>query len=763
MNKTNKMSLNASNQKLLVTAPLVIGIIIIVVAVILQIIYSKNQLEEDIAKYEAYIYDNMESEVLNAMIMINLYYNSYVDELSEEEMTAGIREILTNLKPYEMDYFFATDYEGNVITGPGEGKNQYEVEDKYGTKIVQELIKIAQSGGGFFEYYLPDLDGMEQAPKVSYVLPFEPYGWYVGVGMLMSQIEAMRQAFYQDAMIRSMQIFVVLGLVVAIIMYFMSRINRKIYHEITEEINHIEKFLKKSKDDFNPLDTSEFQYEELIQIGSLTCKLFKAQYENQALLEETNCSLEEEISLHAHALEMLQESEQRFSSIVNTLPDIIFILDRLGNFVDVATNKKWILEDNNDYIGMNLVDILPFHLAEESMKNIERTLIDDQVQFQEYHLMMGSENCSYEARFVKYNEEKVFIILRNTTELNKALYNYEYLSYHDQLTSLYNRRYLDETILKIDLSEDLPITIAMIDLNGLKLINDAFGHSVGDEVLMFVADKLKEVCPVTGYVARVGGDEFVMVSKRTSSSAMKEILEELYQKVRKEFRYGIIVSISAGYDTRIEAFQSTTEILKSAEKQMYENKIVESQSMRNQAVQAIVKTLNEKNEREKLHSERVSVICGLIGRAMKLDHITNKRLETAGLLHDIGKISVSDAVLNKEGKLTEEEYEEIKRHPESSYQILKSIDAYAGLAEDVLSHHERMDGRGYPRGIKGDDISLIARIICVADAYEAMTATRSYRLAMPKETALDELKRNSGSQFDPEIVEIFEKEVFQLL
>ena len=153
----------------------------------------------------------------------------------------------------------------------------------------------------------------------------------------------------------------------------------------------------------------------------------------------------------------------------------------------------------------------------------------------------------------------------------------------------------------------------------------------------------------------------------------------------------------------------------------------------------------------------------MIGKAMKLDHLTNKRLETAGLLHDIGKIAISDEVLNKEGRLTEEEYNEIKRHPESSYQILKSIDAYAGLAEDVLSHHERMDGKGYPRGLAGDEISLIARIICVADAYEAMTANRSYRNAMPKETALAELKRHAGTQFDPDIVDVFEKKVFKLL
>lgn len=138
---------------------------------------------------------------------------------------------------------------------------------------------------------------------------------------------------------------------------------------------------------------------------------------------------------------------------------------------------------------------------------------------------------------------------------------------------------------------------------------------------------------------------------------------------------------------------------------------------------------------------------------MNLSHDVLNEIEIAGLMHDIGKISVSEAVLNKPDRLTESEYEEIKRHPESGYQILKAVDSYSFLAEYALSHHERWDGEGYPRGLKGEEIPMIARIISVADAFEAMTSERPYRKAMSEEEAYAELKRHAGTQFDPAIVE----------
>lgn len=139
------------------------------------------------------------------------------------------------------------------------------------------------------------------------------------------------------------------------------------------------------------------------------------------------------------------------------------------------------------------------------------------------------------------------------------------------------------------------------------------------------------------------------------------------------------------------------------------------------------------------------------------DNNTINDLITVGLLHDIGKIAIRDSILNKKGPLTDDEWKEIKRHPEISYRIISSVNDMADLAELVLYHHERWDGNGYPKGIKGDSIPMLARIITVADSYDAMTSPRPYRGALSKEVAQAEILANSGKQFDPEIADVFLK------
>ena len=347
------------------------------------------------------------------------------------------------------------------------------------------------------------------------------------------------------------------------------------------------------------------------------------------------------------------------------------------------------------------------------------------------------------------------VVFRDYTEKKEKQDKIIYLSYHDQLTGLYNRRFFEEELIRLDTERNLPFTIAMVDVNGLKLTNDAFGHFAGDRLLKRVAQILKNHCRTDDIIARIGGDEFVILLPQTSYEEAEKVVNRIYKSVENCYLDQIVISVSIGWDTKGSVDQTIRDTFIKAEEHMYRKKLTESQSMRNETIKAILKTVNEKSEREKIHAEKVSEISKIIGKMLNLPQDVINEIEIAGLMHDIGKIGISDLVLNKEGALTEEEYTEIKRHPEGSYHILKAVDAYTKLADYVLSHHERWDGKGYPRGIKGKDIPLVSRIIAIADAFEAMTSTRPYRETLSEAEALLEINKNAGTQFDPEIAHKF--------
>jgi len=219
------------------------------------------------------------------------------------------------------------------------------------------------------------------------------------------------------------------------------------------------------------------------------------------------------------------------------------------------------------------------------------------------------------------------------------------------------------------------------------------------------------------------------------------------------------VSISVGYETKYRKEEKIEDILKRAEDRMYNNKLFESPSMRGKTVDVIIKALFDKNEREEQHSERVSALCEKMGLVLNMPQYKVKELKTLGLVHDIGKIAIDETLLNKEGSLNREEWNEIKRHSEIGYRILSMVNEMSEVAGYVLCHHEKWDGTGYPRGLSGTQIPIEARIIAIADAYDAITSDRSYRKALSKEVALMELKNNAGTQFDSDLVQVFIEQV----
>jgi diguanylate cyclase (GGDEF)-like protein/PAS domain S-box-containing protein/putative nucleotidyltransferase with HDIG domain len=360
------------------------------------------------------------------------------------------------------------------------------------------------------------------------------------------------------------------------------------------------------------------------------------------------------------------------------------------------------------------------------------------------------------------NLQEIVISFKDITEERTIKKRLEYSAFNDFLTGLHNRRYYEISLSKIDIPDNYPISIIMADINGLKLINDAFGHAAGDELLVEASKVLNSNTNSNEILARIGGDEFVMVLPKTSSQEANSRVQMIKQAIQNITINSIPLSISFGHSTKTDDNRSIHDIFRNAEDIMYREKLLEIPSMRSSAIEAILKTLYEKDPKSEVHSRSVSIISEGIAKALNLTMQDVSEVKTAALLHDIGKIIISSSILLKKGKLTIDEYAIMKTHSEIGFRILNSTQNMRSISNIVLNHHERWDGKGYPRGIKGEDIPLKSRIITVADAYDAMTSERQYRKTLTKKEALNELNRCKGSQFDEHIVDVFIKHFDQI-
>lgn len=330
---------------------------------------------------------------------------------------------------------------------------------------------------------------------------------------------------------------------------------------------------------------------------------------------------------------------------------------------------------------------------------------------------------------------------------------------HDQLTGIYNRRFYEEELSRIDSEINLPIALIMVDVNGLKLINDAFGHQTGDLLLKKIADVLSRECNSDGIVSRIGGDEFILLLPRADAVKVNELIERINESIANEKMDNVIMSVAIGFALKYDSENDMHVVFKEAEDDLYRHKITESSSMRSKTIELIMSSLFEKNKREMLHSQRVGELCESIARSMNFTKHEINQMRIAGLMHDIGKIGIEDTILNKTSGLNRDEWDQIKRHSEIGYRILSSVNEFSEIANYVLEHQERWDGKGYPKGLKSEEISIQARIIAVADSYDAMTSDRAYRSGLSKEEAIREIIKYSGTQFDPDIVKVFVEKV----
>ena len=335
----------------------------------------------------------------------------------------------------------------------------------------------------------------------------------------------------------------------------------------------------------------------------------------------------------------------------------------------------------------------------------------------------------------------------------------KFLSFHDALTGLYNRAYFEEELKRLNTPRYYPLSIISIDVNGLKVVNDTFGHDQGDKLLQHLASLLASISRKGDIIARVGGDEFAILLPSTSSQATLDICERIRKVcLEDDIKPAYLrVNLALGYITQEGEYKDIKILLKEADKKMYQDKLFSTKSREKHLLDSFQLVLAERDPHTEDHAQRLQWLALSLGKKVGLSEYQLNNLRLLALLHDIGKIGIPDSILFKTSSLAPSEWKKMKEHSRIGYRMAKQIPYFAPIAQEILHHHEHWDGKGYPDGLKGEKIPLLSRIISIVDAYDVMQSRRPYKGKITKVKALKEIKKYAGTQFDPQLVEIFLK------
>ncbi|MDD2495664.1 MAG: diguanylate cyclase, partial [Tissierellia bacterium] len=364
---------------------------------------------------------------------------------------------------------------------------------------------------------------------------------------------------------------------------------------------------------------------------------------------------------------------------------------------------------------------------------------------------------------------------------NQYRYNAMQLANMDELTSLYNHRYFHNALTKVINNEkdtNSTVCLLFIDIDHFKYYNDMYGHTAGDVVLRMIGDIFKKSVRENDIVARYGGEEFAIILPNTSEEEavvlgdrIRDTIENTYFEGEENQPNGKI-TISAGVSCYPDKAKNKKELINMADDALYRAKFFNKNRVESyysvleelksdiderhidliSSIKTLISVINAKDRYTYAHTDRVVIYCELMANYLGLSEKDKKKLRYGAYLHDIGKIQISKDILIKKAKLTEEEWEILKAHPQNGIDIVKPVEALIDVLPLIHHHHERHDGTGYPDKLKGEDIPYLVRILSVADSFDAMTSNRPYHDRKSYDEAIQELKLCSSTQFHPETV-----------
>jgi len=445
----------------------------------------------------------------------------------------------------------------------------------------------------------------------------------------------------------------------------------------------------------------------------------------------------------------LEKMRSRNQALIMAIPDILLVSDMDNHLTPFSTTSR------------QEVSIVLSIMRKQAISN----LLKDEIQLVYKHLAPRTLNFElpvedeikyFEARLRQTEQNEVLVIIRDISERYQFENQLRIMAETDYDTGLMNRRKFETELKSYEDKVDFSLGLIVFDIDGLKGINETLGHFEGDRVIKVVANKITQLFHDAVCMGRIGGNEFGVAYVNTGQKEM-ELRCDAFKTMIADYNKGNSYDFTVSYGISHSLGEPIvlSRLFQTADYNLYNNKLLKDNSSKSALVRSLMKALEAKDYITEGHAERMTENAIRIGQLLGLEQHRLDQLTLLTKFHDLGKVGIPDNILKKEGPLTPDEWKIMETHTTIGKRIASVSPELNSISELILMHHEKYDGTGYPLEIQGEVIPLECRILSLVDAFDAMTNDRPYRKALSFQQAIDEIRRCSGSQFDPELVELF--------